>query len=144
MALQLLVPLRGKAGSGSTTCEDGGPRQEAAKVMSLRALLMVIAVLGAGCVTLTPEQKLAHQIFVETAYRCESRYHTIHVDQIDLEGGLQVHADADSRGEYRAFVACYHEGLQAQADGDGYAGKPSEASHEPIVHGRRRDDAPHR
>jgi len=85
-------------------------------VMSLRALLMVIAVLGVGCVTLTPEQKLAHQIFVETAYRCESRYHTIHVDQIDLESGLSIHADADSRGEYRAFVACYHEGLKARAE----------------------------
>src|SRR5215468_12477770 len=92
--------------------------------MSLRALLMVIAVLGVGCVTLTPEQKLAHQIFVETAYRCESRYHTIHVDQIDLEGGLQVHADADSRTEYRPFVACYWDGLKARAEALRKAGKP--------------------
>ena len=77
---------------------------------------MVLVLLRAGCVTLTPKQKLAHGIFLEAAYQRESRYHTIHVDQIDLEGGLSIHADADSRGEYRAFVACYHEGLKARAE----------------------------
>ena len=91
-------------------------------MVNLRTVVMVIVILGAGCVTLTPEQKLAHQIFVEAAHQCESRYHTIHVDQIDLEGGLQIHADADSRGEYRAFVACYHEGLQARAEARRKAG----------------------
>lgn len=83
---------------------------------------MAMLLFGAGCVTLTPEQKLAHEIFVEVAYQCESRYHTIHVDQIDLEGGLSIHADADSRGEYQAFVACYHEGLKARAEGRRKAG----------------------
>jgi hypothetical protein len=96
--------------------------QEGAKMISPKMLAMVMVLLGAGCVSLTPEQKLAHQMFVETAYQCESRYHTIHVDQIDLEGGLQIHADADSRGEYRAFVACYHEGLKARAEARRKAG----------------------
>ena len=45
--------------------------------------------------------------------RTETR---IHVDLIDLEGGLSIHADADSRGEYQAFVSCYHEGLEARAE----------------------------
>ena len=83
---------------------------------------MAMLLFGAGCVTLTPEQKLAHEIFVEVASHCESRYHTIHVDQIDLDGGLSIHADADSRGEYQAFVACYHQGLKARAEGRRKAG----------------------
>jgi hypothetical protein len=85
-------------------------------MISLRIPAMAMLLLGAGCAILTPEQKLAHEIFVEAAYQCESRYHTIHVDQIDLEGGLSIHADADSRGEYQAFVKCYHEGLKARAE----------------------------
>lgn len=87
-----------------------------ATMRGLRISAMVLVLHGAGCVTLTPEQKLAHELFVETAYQCESRYHTIHVDQIDLEGSLSIHADADSRGEYRAFVACYQEGLKARVE----------------------------
>src|SRR5262252_6614896 len=59
---------------------------------------------------------MLHEIFVEVAYQCESRFHTRHVDQVDLEGGLKVHADTDSRTEYRAFVTCYTDGLKARAD----------------------------
>jgi hypothetical protein len=92
------------------------------KMNSLRILATVVVLLGAGCVSLTPEQKVAHQTFMEAAYQCESRYHTIHVDQIDLEGSLQIHADADSRGEYQAFVTCYHEGLRARVEARRKAG----------------------
>ena len=77
---------------------------------------------GAGCVTMTPEQKMAHELFVQAAGKCESRYHTIHVDQVSLDGSLQVHADAESRGEIRAFVACYHEALKAVAESRRKAG----------------------
>ena len=78
---------------------------------------MVTVLLLAGCATaMTPEQKMVHEIFVEVAYQCESRFHTIHVDQVDLEGGLKIHADADSRTEYRPFVACYTDGLKARAE----------------------------
>ena len=46
--------------------------------------------LSAGCAgNMTPEQKMAHEIFVQVASSCESRYHTIHVDQIDPDGGAQ-------------------------------------------------------
>jgi hypothetical protein len=86
---------------------------------------IVLALAGAGCVTLTPEQKLSHELFVEAAHQCESRYHTIHVDQIDLEGSLKLHADADSRSEYRPFVACYHEALKAHAEARRKAGLPA-------------------
>jgi hypothetical protein len=83
-----------------------------------------LALVGAGCVSMTPEQKIVHEIFVEVASECESHYHTIHVDQVGLDGGLSIHADADSRGQYRAFVSCYHEGLKTRADVRRKAGQP--------------------
>lgn len=85
---------------------------------------IVLALVGAGCVTMTPEQKMTHELFVEAAVQCESRYHTIHVDLIGLDGSLQIHADAESRGQYQAFVACYHEALKAFAESRRKAGLP--------------------
>jgi hypothetical protein len=43
-------------------------------------------------------------------------------DQVSVDGSLQVHADAESRGEIRAFVACYHEALKAVAESQRKAG----------------------
>lgn len=85
---------------------------------------IVLALAGAGCMTLTPEQKQSHEMFVQAAHQCEGRYHTIHVDQVDIEGSLKLHADADSRSEYRPFVACYHDALKAHADALRKAGLP--------------------
>jgi hypothetical protein len=85
---------------------------------------IVLALAGAGCVTLTPEQKLTHELFVEAAGECESRYHTIHVALVGLDGSLQARADADSRGQYRAFVDCYHDALKARAEARRKAGLP--------------------
>jgi len=96
----------------------------------------VTVLLLAGCATaMTPEQKMVHEIFVEVAYQCESRFHTIHVDQVDLEGGLKIHADADSRTEYRPFVACYTDGLKARAETRRKAGQqvPDALTREPDV-----------
>ena len=92
-------------------------------IVSLR-IAMLVALVGAGCANLTPEQKAMHELFLDVAYQCETRFHTIHVDQVDLEGGVQIHADADSRTEYRPFVACYSEGLKARAEALRKAGKP--------------------
>jgi fluoride exporter len=95
------------------------------RMIDRRPLALAGALLAAGCATnMTPAQKMAHEIFVQVASHCESRYHTIHVDQIDLEGGLKIHADADSRTEYRAFVTCYVEGLKARAEERRKAGQP--------------------
>lgn len=97
---------------------------------------MVAALLLSGCAAaLTPEQKMMHEIFVETAHQCESRYHTIHVDQVDLDGGVKIHADADSRTEYRAFVKCYVDGLKARAEARRKAGLdvPETLTREPDV-----------
>ncbi|HTY80455.1 MAG TPA: hypothetical protein VMI34_21690 [Candidatus Bathyarchaeia archaeon] len=99
--------------------------------------LWLVALLGAACagVAMTPEQKVAHEIFVEVAYRCESRFHTIHVDTVDPEGGLQIHSDADSRTEFRPFVACYQDGLKARVESMRKAGQavPEALTREPDV-----------
>ena len=90
-----------------------------------RLVMLAGLLLGAGCAgNMTPEQKMAHDIFLEVAGHCESRYHTIHVDQVGLDGSLQIHADAESRGEYPGFVACYHEALKAVAESRRKAGLP--------------------
>src|SRR5262249_12275889 len=92
----------------STTPERSSPFARASPVLGWRSrrevaivslrIAMLVALVGAGCAAnLTPEQTAMHEIFLDVAYQCESRYHTIHVDQADLEGGLQIHADADSR-----------------------------------------------
>jgi hypothetical protein len=101
-----------------------------------RIAMLVTALSLAGCaMALTPEQKMLHELFVEAAHQCESRYHTIHVDQVDLDGGVKIHADADSRSEYRAFVNCYVEGLKARAEARRKAGLdvPDALTREPDV-----------
>jgi hypothetical protein len=85
---------------------------------------IVLTLAGAGCVTLTPEQKLSHELFVDASRQCESRYHTIHVDLVGIDGSLQISAEAESRSEYRPFVACYHEALKAYAEARRKAGLP--------------------
>ncbi|HTY79727.1 MAG TPA: hypothetical protein VMI34_18020 [Candidatus Bathyarchaeia archaeon] len=93
-------------------------------MIDVRRWVVAMALFLAGCATaLTPEQKILHAVFVDVAHGCQSRYHTIHVDQVDLEGGLKIHADADSRSEYRAFVNCYVEGLKARAEAHRHAGQ---------------------
>jgi hypothetical protein len=78
-----------------------------------RSIILAGVMLSAGCAAnMTPEQQMAHEIFVQVASSC------------DLDGGLKVHADADSRTEYRPFVACYSDGLKAQAEERRKAGKP--------------------
>ena len=55
---------------------------------TVHGILAGFALLGAGCVSMTPEQRLSHEIFLDAAGHCESRYHTLHVDQVDLDGNL--------------------------------------------------------
>lgn len=85
---------------------------------------IVLALAAAGCVTLTPEQKVSHELFVEASSQCESRYHTIHVDLVGVDGSLQIRADAESRTEYRPFIACYHDALKSRAEARRKAGLP--------------------
>lgn len=42
--------------------------------MNLR-IAMLVALVGAGCAALTPEQKVMHEVFVEVTHQYESRFH---------------------------------------------------------------------
>ena len=98
-------------------------------------ILAGLALLGAGCVSMTPEQRLSHDIFLDAAGYCESRYHTLHVDQVDLDGNVKVHADADTRAEIRQFTACYHDRIKDRVDSLKKSGKtvPDLLTKEPDV-----------
>ena len=89
-----------------------------------QVILAGLALLGAGCVSMTPEQRLSHEIFLDAAGHCESRYHTLHVDQVDLDGNVKVHADADTRSEIRQFTACYRDTIKDRVDSLRKSGKP--------------------
>jgi hypothetical protein len=90
---------------------------------AVHGFLAGLVLLGAGCASMTSEQRLSHEVFLEAAGHCENHYHTLHVDQIDLEGNLKVHADAESRGEIRQFIACYRATIKDRADDLRKAGK---------------------
>ena len=77
---------------------------------------------AAGCESMTPEARLRSEIFWDAAKVCESRYRTLHLDRIDSEGNVSMHADAESRHELPAFNACYRQGLREQVEARQKAG----------------------
>jgi hypothetical protein len=77
-----------------------------------------------GCASMTPKARLAHELYWDAAKACEARYHTLHLDTIDQDGSVSMHADADSRSEYRPFVACYQEEVRARIEKQRQAGLP--------------------
>jgi hypothetical protein len=77
-----------------------------------------------GCASMTPEARLLNELYWDAAKACEARYHTLHLDTIDQDGSVSIHADADSRSEYRPFVACYQEEVRARIEKQRQAGLP--------------------
>jgi hypothetical protein len=80
--------------------------------------------LASGCGTMTPDSRARDDIFWEAATACESRYRTLHIDRIDREGNVSMHADAESRHELPAFNECYRHGIRAQVEARKRAGLP--------------------
>jgi hypothetical protein len=66
---------------------------------------------------------------------CESRYRTLHLDQIDVGGGITMHADAESRSELQAFTNCYRRAVSQRIEQRRQAGLPipDELGAEPSV-----------
>jgi hypothetical protein len=77
-----------------------------------------------ACATMTPEARLKDEIYWEAAKECESRYRTLHLDRIDLDGSASMHADAESRHELPAFNECYRQGVRTRAEKRRQAGLP--------------------
>jgi hypothetical protein len=86
------------------------------------SLCMLALLFVAGCETMTPEARLRSEIFWDAAKACESRYRTLHIDRIDSEGNVSLHADAESRHELPAYNACYQDGVRTQVEARRKAG----------------------
>jgi hypothetical protein len=82
-------------------------------VVGLSILVLLFAL---GCETMTPDARLREEIFWDAAKACESRYRTLHIDRIDREGNITMHADAESRMDLRPFNACYQGGIRARLE----------------------------
>jgi hypothetical protein len=91
--------------------------------------------LAAGCATMTPEAWLRNELFWDAARECESRYRTLHLDRIDADGGITMHADAETRSELQPFTACYRQAVRVRIEERRRAGLPipETLSQEPTV-----------
>jgi hypothetical protein len=70
-----------------------------------------------ACSTMAPpDARLRTEIFWEAAVACESRYRTLHLDRVDMDGNVTLHADAESRQELAQFTQCYRAGVQTRID----------------------------
>jgi hypothetical protein len=104
----------------------------------MRRILILIAgglLLVPGCSTMTPEARLRNELFWEAAKECETRYRTLHLDNIDTGGGISMHADAETRSELEQFRRCYRQGVKDRVERRRQAGLPvpDELNEEPTA-----------
>jgi len=86
--------------------------------------LVATVLLGSGCETMSPDAKLRNELFWAAATQCESKFRTLHLDRIDIGGGITMHADAESRQELAPFLACYRQGVKDRIEQRRQAGLP--------------------
>ena len=89
-----------------------------AAIVSILAILLIVV----GCVGLTADARLRSDVFWEAAKACESRFRTLHIDRIDSEGNVSIHADADTRMDLPRVNECYRDGLRARLEDPRRAG----------------------
>ena len=100
----------------------------AATVMSGLPLLV-------ACATMTPDARVADEIYWDAAKACEFRYRTLHLDRIDTDGNASLHADAETRMDLPAFIGCYRQGVRSRVEQRRQAGLsvPDTLNHEPTA-----------
>ena len=82
------------------------------RMRALAILVMATVTLVAGCAAgMSPGAKLRNEVFWEAATQCENSYRTLHLDRIDIDGRISMHADAESHGELDAFTKCYRQAV---------------------------------
>ena len=86
--------------------------------------ITVMALLVAGCASMSPEARLRNEVFWQAATQCENRYRTLHLDRIDTGGGISLHADAETRSELRPFEDCYRQAVKDLIEQRRRAGLP--------------------
>ena len=103
---------------------------------TLVILVMVTITLVAGCAAaMSPGARLRNEVFWEAATQCENRYRTLHLDRIDTDGGISLHADAETRSELQPFQKCYRQAVNDLVEQRRRAGLPipDELTVEPTV-----------
>jgi len=103
----------------------------------MRAMAIVVAavLVAGGIATMSPGARLRNELFWEAPVECESRYRTLHLDQIDVGGGITLRADAESRSEIQPFTNCYRSAVDRRIQQRRQAGLtiPEELLAEPAV-----------
>ena len=97
------------------------------------AVLAPLVLLWSGCATWARDVRT--EIYWDAAVQCESRYRTLHVDRVDMDGTVTLHADAESRHELAPFTDCYRKAVQARIERRRQAGVevPDTLNREPTV-----------
>ena len=104
------------------------------RMRALAILVMATVTLIAGCAAvMSPGAKLRNEVFWEAATQCESDTLLIVGSnmpyaeflpaegkargvQIDIDGRITMHADAESHGELEAFTKCYRQAVSDRVD----------------------------
>jgi hypothetical protein len=86
-------------------------------------LLGFLPLLAAGCAT-GAAGRLQTEVYWDAAVECEARYRTLHLDRVDSDGTVAMHADAESRQDLYPFIACYQKAVQARVERRRQAGLP--------------------
>ena len=82
-----------------------------------------VSLIVSGCVT-GATGSLQTEVYWDAAVECEARYRTLHLDRVDSDGTVTMHADADTRQDLHPFIACYQKAVQARIDRRRQAGLP--------------------
>jgi|SRR5262245_34361263 len=85
--------------------------------MRLAVMIMMIGgLVCAACASMSPDAKVRNDIYWDAAKECEGRFRTLHLDRIDKEGNLSMHADAEGRQELPGFNTCYRAAVKQQVE----------------------------
>jgi hypothetical protein len=71
-----------------------------------------------ACATMTPDARIADEIYWDAAKVCEFRYRSLHLDRIDTDGNASLHADAETRMDLPAFIGVIGRGSARVSSSD--------------------------
>jgi len=76
------------------------------------AITLTCGLACTACVSMTPDQKIRNDLYWDAAKDCEGQFRTLHLDRVDPEGNVSLHADAETRQELPGYNACYRAAVK--------------------------------
>ncbi|MFI5338201.1 MAG: hypothetical protein ACHQ5A_15540, partial [Opitutales bacterium] len=64
------------------------------------------------------------EIFFDAARECEGRFHSLHIQSLNVEGDLVLDVDAGQNHDVPAFGRCYWQGIGQRVERRHQAGLP--------------------